>query len=397
MRVMPHVGEAIGFGQLEVLSVCFARRGRSEGERVDEVVAVAADKEFPVIEIEIAAAHLPLAHAEALDPAVHGSAIHLQHNIGAVQIWLLRRPGAEGRERYGHGDIGGGAYAQGLDEACAPGKRSVQHGDFHFDFDPAVRARAWIERAQLNVNSAALLVEVARDIRIVDEPRGRGFQFDTTIEPAKALNPAHESLAAGHIVADFGNDDHFLARLRQIGDAVFVGAAIAVVVAQVSAVHPEPALGVNAANLEPKLLASPFLRHGCFFAIPGSPDIGALQRADAAFRRDAGAVAGTAHSLCLPGAGHRDGGLIGQPMPRLKPLLLFAHTGGISGKLPRPIETDGRPQGRPQDWIDDRRRCLTLLGASREKTQAGKDHIQGRFLLHNCSEHASERTGACGG
>src|ERR1019366_5661402 len=106
--------------------------------------------------------------------------------------------------------------------------------------------------------------------------------------------------------------------------------------------------------------ARPTLRHHYFLAIPGGADVGSTQRADAAFGCDRSAVAGTAHSLRLPASWDLNRYPVRQAVIRLKPLLRFAHTRRVGGKVACAIKAQRLPQGGPQDWIDHCGRRLTL-------------------------------------
>jgi superfamily II DNA helicase RecQ len=90
---------------------------------------------------------------------------------------------------------------------------------------------------------------------------------------AEALYPAHQSLAAGYVVAHPGSDNDFLPGLHEVSDVVFIGAAVAGVVAHVGAVDPEPALGVDSADLEPDLLACPRSRQSQLLAVPAGAHV----------------------------------------------------------------------------------------------------------------------------
>src|ERR1035441_6807510 len=147
------------------------------------------------------------------------------------------------------------------------------------------------------------LIQVADDVGVINEQRGCGFQFHTAIQAAEALNPAHQSLAAGHVVAHADSDDDLLPGLHEVSDVVFVGAAVAGVVAHVGAVDPEPALRMYAADLEPDLLACPRFRQSQFLAVPAGPHVRPAQRANAALRCDGCAIARAADTLRFPATG----------------------------------------------------------------------------------------------
>src|ERR1039458_6719916 len=117
------------------------------------------------------------------------------------------------------------------------------------------------------------LIQVADDVGVINEQRGCGFQFHTAIQAAEALYPAHQSLAAGYVVAHPGSDNDFLPGLHEVSDVVFIGAAAAGVVAHVGAVDPEPALGVDSADLEPDLLACPRSRQSQLLAVPAGAHV----------------------------------------------------------------------------------------------------------------------------
>jgi len=95
VRVMPDVSEPVGFRKLQVLAVHFSGGRRAQSERIDVVVTEATDEVLLVVEVEVAAAHLPLADAESLDPAVDWLAVDLQDHVGPVEVGFLRRPGAQ--------------------------------------------------------------------------------------------------------------------------------------------------------------------------------------------------------------------------------------------------------------------------------------------------------------
>ena len=72
--------------------------GRREARhRVDVVVAEAAHVERLAVQVELLAAHLELAHAEAFAPRVDDLPVLHQIHPRRVEVGMFRRPRAEGR------------------------------------------------------------------------------------------------------------------------------------------------------------------------------------------------------------------------------------------------------------------------------------------------------------
>jgi len=224
--------------------------------------------------------------------------------------------------------------------------------------------------AQPDVSEGLLVVQIADDVSIIDKQRGRGVQFDAAIQAAEAVNPAHQPFAARHIVANPDGHNGLLAGFDQVGDVDLVGAAVAGVVGDICAVDPEPALGMDAADLQPDLLAGPVFRQGDLLAVPARSDIGTAQRANAAFRRDRAAVARAADTLCLPAAGDAKGDLAGQRRFGAEPLLSFTDSGRIGGEIPVAVQAQCLAKLRAHGRVDYRRRRFPFLRLYSARTEA---------------------------
>jgi hypothetical protein len=223
---------------------------------------------------------------------------------------------------------------------------------------------------EADMHRRPLPVEVARHISIIERYRGGGIDFDATIEAAETMNPIHQALAAGHVVADFDGNDRLFAGLHQIGDVVFISPAIAGELSQIDAIHIGPPLGVDPADLEPNLLARKSRRDIHFLLIPSRAHVRTDHRSNALLGRHRAGIARPSDALGLPTAGNDDGPLFRQRCLGKLPLLLFADIFRIGGEIPCTIQTDRRPHGRTNRWIDYCRRGFPLG----RKTNASKAH-----------------------
>ena len=205
-----------------------------------------------------------------------------------------------------------------------------------------------------------LPIEIARRIDIIEHHGGRGIDFDAAIQAPETMNPIHQALAAGQIVANFDGDGRLFAGLDQIGDVVLVAPAITGKMPHQRAIQVEPTLGVDAADLQPDAPARKCGRYIDLLFIPRRADVGADHRPNALLGRYRARISGSPDALSLPAAGNFDRPLFRQRRFGKLPFLFFADVLWIDGEIPYAIQIDRRPQGRADRRIDHRRRRFTL-------------------------------------
>ena len=110
------------------------------------------------------------------------------------------------------------------------------------------------------VDDGCATVEVAVDPAVINPSGRRRFDFCIAVEAAPAVARVNLSLATWKVVAHQGDDHGHLAWRNQIRDIVLVGSAVAVQMRYGLAVYPEPALCLDAAQLQPNPLALPGFR-----------------------------------------------------------------------------------------------------------------------------------------
>ena len=173
------------------------------------------------------------------------------------------------------------------------------------------------------MNLCNLLVKVSSHPGVVDADLWRCLQLDVAIDAAPAVDIAHQPLARRQHVVHAHENAVRTARLHKRRDVVLVGAAVGIHPRDRMLVHPEPALGAHAADLEPDLLAAPIRWQGDIFAVPALAHVDMTELLGAAVpeRIPWERHSRLAHALRLPGAGHVD-------LPRLGPRPVHAAAAG---------------------------------------------------------------------
>ena len=241
-----------------------------------------------------------------------------------------------------------------------------------------------------------LLVEQAAHPGVVDERLRRRLELHVAVDTAPAVHGAEEALAGRHVVLHLRHDRRVRAGRHEVRHVVLVRAAVVVHERHLPVVHPEPAHGLHAADLEPHALALPRGGDRHRLAVPAVPHVLVADglRVVVALLVPAVAHAGLAHALRLPAGGHLDRALVGpyfclvERFPDAVPLQVAA----LSGEFPLPAQRDDAPRFVPHHRVHHRGMLLAPAPCQRQigfrPIHASADQhggAQHRYLFHHLS------------
>ena len=187
----------------------------------------------------------------------------------------------------------------------------------------------------------ALGVEVAAHPSVVNERLRRRLQLHVPVDAAPAVMHPRQAFARGSQVRDFHHHFRRLAGFDDVRDLVLLGGAVVVDVRHLPLVHPHPSGVVDAAELDPDALTRPRGRNLDAAPIPALAHQAVTQGLDVVVPRrvPAHGIAGLAHALRLPAAGHHD---LAPVVPELRGLLEHLRPASVAVRLRR-VERDELP------------------------------------------------------
>ena len=279
---------------------------------------------------------------------MHGGLPGNQRHIGQVQVRRLRGPQPHHRQRQLADHIRSAALIQRQVFRLRPRVGAVQGCDADVQGEPADFRLALA--AYADVHPGRFLVDISLHPDIVHPGGRRCLQLNITIKPAKAVKRCHAPLAAGRIVADGRHNFRRGARGDQVGDVVFIRAAIGVQMGDALLIHPEPGLRAHTAHFQPDPFSSPVFRDLDRAPVARRAHIDVIQGPGDTIERQ---IPRQAHPwftdpLCLPASGHLDrSGAVpirlipSRPFPHAVP----AHQARIYHEVPFTAQRDDFLQG----------------------------------------------------